>query len=211
MKHSSVLLLCLAITRFLLGQTPNSSVDPIVANLFPPDFIMAQLNEIQATEKQRKALSKAISSTHQTIQPAEENLRKAHTRFSQYLAMDSIENQTALELLNPVLKGEATVKRLQLDLLVTLHALLTPEQRKQLKLIQTKLPYPGTPTAAALEKRLHTKVKKIQAAVEKKASRGEPPSEILEAMEAFGKFMKKGQHEQAEELLNRLLHHLENP
>jgi uncharacterized membrane protein len=211
MKHLSILLFCLAITTIVTGQTPNPSVDPIVSNLLPPDFIMARLNEIQATNEQRKALANAISSTHQTLQPAEEALREAHAKFARYLAMDSIENQAALELLNPVLEAEATVKRLQLDLLVTLHRVLTPEQRKQLKLTQAKLPYPGTPTAAALEERLHAKVKKVQAAVEEQASRGEPPFEIMEAMEAFGEFMKKGQHEAAEELLDRVLHHLEKP
>jgi hypothetical protein len=152
-----------------------------------------------------------VHSRTQTLQPAEETLREAHPEFARYLAMDSIENQAALELLNPVLEAEATVKRLQLGLLVTLHGVLTPEQRKQLKLTQAKLPYPGTPTAAALEERLHAKVRKVQAAVEEQASRGEPPFEIMEAMEAFGEFMNKGQHEAAEELLDRVLHHLEKP
>ena len=197
------LLIALAalIAPLLHAQAP---ADPIGANLFPPDFIMANADAIHLTDAQRQALRDTVEKAQETFRGPQQALQQEADALGKLLAQPAATEAAVLAQFDKVQDRERELKRAQLALMLGLRGQLTGAQRAQLTELRAKNPGPQPPPGFA------AKMERIRAGVARWQSEGRDPSPIGQIMQQFEPLMRAGQIEPANALLDQALKALES-
>ena len=202
-KHVLSLVMMLSLASVSWAEQPPA--DPFAEFAFPPELLLQKQDMLGLSEAQRDFVRRQLEEMHGQFTAHEQQLRGAVSALHDRLQQESPNEEKVLQQLDKVLDAERTIKRLHLGLLIRLHNKLTPEQRKEVKRLQTAMQgqQPG------LERRLHEKLERVKQAIHGKAEAGQPPHDVIESMQQFPKLMEKGAVKEAEALLDRVLKQLE--
>jgi Spy/CpxP family protein refolding chaperone len=119
---------------------PPNAPDPIARNLFPPDFIMAHIEDIGLTPDQRKALKEEIRDAQKQFTEMQWQLEDAVEAMGDLLKPTTVDEKAAQAQLEKVLGLERQIKSAQLGLMIRLKNKLNANQQYQLTYFER---YPG--------------------------------------------------------------------
>jgi uncharacterized membrane protein len=183
------------------GETSNS--DPLAERLFPPDLILFNGDAIGLSDQQRQGIQSRVGKAQTRFQELQEALLKEQNAMAALLDRENLDEAALMKQLDRLLGREKDIKREQLELMLSLRNLLTPEQQARLKGLRK------TYSPSAMEARLKEKVARVEAGLQKLANGGRDPSSIMEKMQPFPELMRAGKVKEAEELLDRVLGEVE--
>lgn len=184
----------------LYGQKP---ADPVSANLFPPDFILAHATEIHLSEPQQQKLRTAAAESHQRFDELQRDLHRESAAFGKLLAQPQPAQAEVLAQFDKVQNIERAMKREQLVLMLGLRAALTDEQRAQLvKLRGGQLQ--DMPAYIAKKDRVNAAVRRWQ-------SEGRDIAPVAQIMQQVHPLLLAGRMAEVHALLDEALKVLEQP
>ena len=202
MNPRPFLLALAALTASLLhAQGP---ADPIGANLFPPDFILASADAIHLTDAQRQAFREAVTQAQERFSALNQTLHQEADALGKLLADPAVAEAAVLAQFDKVQEREHELKRAQIALMLGLRGQLTAEQRAQLAELRAKHSGQHPPPELA------AKMERLKAGIAKWQGEGRDPSPIGQMMQQFEPLMRAGQMEQANALLDQALKALES-
>jgi Spy/CpxP family protein refolding chaperone len=119
---------------------------PFLRQLFPPEVVMKNQRDIALTDEQRAAITEAIKTTQGSVLDLQWKLEDEQQKLTKLLEADHIDVEAALGQADLVMDAERKVKKEHLTLLLQIKNLLTPEQQKKLRELQSsKKRRPGPP------------------------------------------------------------------
>jgi Spy/CpxP family protein refolding chaperone len=197
--------LLLAIATFTASVLhAQSPLDPIGANLFPPDFIMANAETISFTDEQRQGLREIVEKNQERFGNLQQALKQEADALGKLLAEPGSSETGVLAQFDKVQDRERELKRAQLELMLGIRAKLTDDQRAKLKELRAKnIGQQRSPEFAA-------KMERIKAAVARWQGEGRDPSPIGQMLQQLQPLMQSGKMEQANALLDEALKALES-
>ena len=125
------LLLLFAAGAALAQQQPQGD-DPVGRQLFPPELIMANQEELQLQEKQRATIRSEVVKLQGKVVDLQWQLSEDAEKLAAALRTAPIDEAKALDLADRVMAQEREVKRLHLAMLIRIKNALTPEQAAKL-------------------------------------------------------------------------------
>jgi Spy/CpxP family protein refolding chaperone len=174
--------------------------DPLSGLLVSPDVILQHGLKIGLTDKQMANVRSRLEAAGRQGQEIQQRANAATGRLAELLSADPVDEEAALKQLDKLLTVENEQRRLHMRIMIQIRNELTPEQRQAAAQIG-----PATQIHGRLQQRLKTKRSQIEKAIQKRAAAGQPPFEAVELMQKFPEFMQRGQVDQAEALLNRVM------
>ena len=202
MNPRHLLLALAAFTASLLhAQAP---ADPIAANLFPPDFIMANADAIHFADEQRQAFRDTVEKAQERFSGLQQALQQEADALGKLLAQPTATEAAVLAQFDKVQDRERELKRAQLALMLGLRSKLTDDQRAKLTELRAKNPGPPPPPGFV------AKMERLKAGIARWQSEGRDPSPIGQIMQQFEPLMRSGQIEPANALLDQALKTLES-
>ena len=199
-RHLLITLAAL-IAPLLHAQSPG---DPIGANLFPPDFILANADAIHFTDEQRQAFRDTMEKAPERFNGLQQALQQEADALGKLLADPAATEAAVLAQFDKVQDRERELKRAQLALMLGLRGKLTGDQHAKLTELRAKNPGPQPPPGFA------AKMERIRAGIARWQSEGRDPSPIGQIMQQFEPLMRAGQIEPANALLDQALKTLES-
>lgn len=199
--HPLLIAIAAFIPSLLRAQSP---ADPIGANLFPPDFIMANADVINLTAEQRLALRDTVEKNQERFNSLHQALKQEVDAFGKLIAQPVSTEAAVLAQFDKVQDREREIKRAQLALVLGLRSKLTDNQRAKLTELRAKIPGPQPPPEFV------AKMERIKAGIAKWQSEGRDPSPVGQIMQQFEPLMRSGQIEQANALLDQAIKVLES-
>lgn len=185
---------------FLHAQSP---ADPIGANLFPPDFIMANADAIHFTDEQRQAFRETVERAQERFAGLHQALQQEADALGKLLAQPAPAEAAVLAQFDKVQDREREIKRAQIALMLGLRGKLTDDQRAKLTELRAKNSGQPPPGFVA-------KMERFKAGVARWQSEGRDPTPIGQMMQQFEPLMRSGQIEPASALLDQALKALES-
>ena len=193
--------------------------DLLGENLFPPDLILRQADEIALTNSQRGAVTNLIREMKKTITEGRGKITSASDQLRESLKSAAVPESAIVDQFSGVLDIEKEIKRGQFAMLVRAKNLLTPEQQDKLREIVRKQPRkandrklpPIEPSSTDVRRTLDARMELVQAGIEKWRNEGRDPTPVLEIMKGFADQMQAGKHAEAKETLTRALRLLDEP
>ena len=173
--------------------------DPIHAQLFPPELLMQHREEIGLTKKQVEQIRVHLDQAAANATDYQKNVGEATKKLAELLSVQEIDEAAAMKQLDEVLAAEENLKRLHLRLMIRIKNELTDQQRQLAAKISRD------PRSEGLEKRLRSKLVRIEKEVQRRANSGQPPFDAVELMQSFQKEMQAGRHKEAEAVLDRVM------
>ena len=208
----AALLSGLALVATAGAQQVDIARDLLNANLFPPDVILREADQLGLSDTQRDALTNIVRTTKTTMGEAQAHIREAGNKLRDSLLSDSASEAQLLDQLGAMLDAEKEMKRGQFTMLLGARRLLTAEQASKLREIVRNQPQKGGPSIAAQEKdarqELDARMQKVQQGVDRWRSEGRDPAPIVELMKTFSEQMQAGKLSDAKDTLNRALDRL---
>ena len=202
MNPRPLLIALAALTASLLHA--QSPADPIGANLFPPEFIMASADAIHLTGEQRQALRDTVEKAQERFSGMAQALQQEADALGKLLAEPAATEAAVLAQFDKVEDRERELKRAQLALMLGLRGKLTDDQRAKLTELRAKNPGPQPPPGFV------AKMERLKAGIARWQSEGRDPSPIGQIMQQFEPLMRSGKIEPANALLDQALNALES-
>jgi len=197
---STLSLVAAAVLAFL---STSSAQNPVEAELFPPDFLMAQREALGLSETQLQD----IQATMQDIQPKFESLKgqleERGKAFQEALRQPQPDLAQTEEKLRALLAQENEMKVLQVRLMLGLRSKLTAEQLDKAR--QLRQQAAGKDPHDGVAQRLQKKFEQLRAAIEERAFGGAPPEEIVKEVGEIQKLAQSGQPLEAERQIDQLI------
>jgi Spy/CpxP family protein refolding chaperone len=195
--------LSLVAATVLAFLSTSSAQNPVEAELFPPDFLMAQREALGLSDAQLQD----IQATMQDIQPKFESLKgqleERGKAFQEALRQPQPDLAQTEEKLRALLAQENEMKVLQVRLMLNLRSKLTAEQldkaRQMRQQAAGKDPHDGT------AQRLQKKFEQLRTAIEERAFGGAPPEEIVKQVGEIQKLAQNGHPLEAERQIDQLI------
>ena len=208
MKTTIALLAGIAWLNFsaVAGDSPS---DPLSGHFFPPEALMQAHERIGLTDEQKETLRATMERTHSRFEELKRRVERETTALAESAKPERVDEKALLAQLNKVLEAEAEVKRLHLTTLAAIKNTLTPEQQSKLRALMKEHGVGGPAQPDATRERLQSKIKKVQAGVQKWQEAGRDPSEVARIMDEFTPLMGAGKIAEAEAVLERALKALE--
>ena len=125
-------LLLLFVAGSALAQQQPQGDDPVSRQLFPPELIMANQEELQLQEKQRATIRSEVVKLQGKVVDLQWQLSEDAEKLATALRTTPIDEAKALALADKVMAQEREVKRLHLAMLIRIKNALTPEQTAKL-------------------------------------------------------------------------------
>ena len=129
-----ILAACLGLPVLLSAQTLD---DPVAANLFPPDLVMAHQKAIGLDEGQRTYIRAEILKAQTRFTELQWQLQEAMEELGALLKQSTPDEAQVLKQLDKVLNTERDIKRTQIALMLRLKGRLTPEQQGLLRKLRS--------------------------------------------------------------------------
>ncbi len=183
-----------------IASAQSQGTDPIQSLLFPPDVLIQHREKIGLTDEQVARIQSLAQELGPQTQGQQDRINKAMGRLAELLSAETVDEEAAMKQLEDVLSIEKEVKQLHLRLMIQIRNELNPQQRKVAAAISR-----NAQPAEGLEQRLQAKLKRVEDEVQRRASAGQPPFEVVGLMQKFPELMQGGQVQEAEALLDRVL------
>ncbi len=188
------------------GDSPS---DGLTGHFFPPEAVMQAHERLGLTAAQKEALRATMERTQSRFEEMKQRVERETTALAELAKPERVDEKALLAQLNKVLEAEAEVKRLHLTTLAAIKNTLTPEQQSKLRALMKEHGAGGPVPSGATKERLQSKIKKVQAGVQKWQEAGRDPSEVARIMEEFKPLIDAGKIAEAEAVLERALKALE--
>ena len=202
MKPRQLLIAIAALITPLLHA--RSQGDLIGANLFPPDFIMANAEAINFTEDQRQSLRDTVEKNQERFNSLQEPLKQEAQALAKLLADPAPTEAAVLAQFDKVQDREREIKRAQLALMLEIRGKLTSDQRTKLAELRAKNPGQQRPPEIA------AKLERVKAGFARWQGEGRDPSAIGQKLQELQPLMQSGKMEKANALLDEAIKALED-
>lgn len=206
MKTTIALLAGIACFSAVAGDLPS---DGLNGHFFPPEALMQAHERIGLTDEQKETMRATMERTQSRFEELKQRVERETTALAELAKPERVDEKALLAQLNKVLEAEAEVKRLHLTTLAAIKNTLTPEQQNKLRALMKELGAGGPAQAGATKERLQSRIKKVQAGVQKWQEAGRDPSAVGRIMEEFKPLIDAGKIAEAEAVLDRALKALE--
>ena len=123
-------------TRGGVGFTAPSVEDPLARSLFPPEFVMANQQAINLTDRQRSAIQGAMREAQSRFVDLQFSVSGEMEKLKRLIEATTVDEAAVLAQVDRVLAAEREVKRAQLALLVRIKNQLTEEQQTALRMLR---------------------------------------------------------------------------
>jgi Spy/CpxP family protein refolding chaperone len=120
------------------GQASQTPDDPIAEQLFPPELVMQNRQEISLTADQSKALRDDISQAQAKFLDLQWDMQAEQDKLVALLKARPVDESAVLAQVDKVLDRERAIKKTQIGLLVRIKNLLTPAQQNKLAELRHK-------------------------------------------------------------------------
>ena len=107
--------------------------DPIAAQLFPPEAVMAHQQQIGLTGAQRKAITAAITALQSKVVEIQWEMTSEQTALAELLSRPIVDEASALARADHLMDLERRVKHEHLATLIRIKNTLRPEQQARLR------------------------------------------------------------------------------
>ncbi len=107
--------------------------DPIAAQLFPPEAVMAHQQHIGLTDAQRKAITAAITTLQSKVVEIQWEMTSEQTALAELLSRPRVDETAALARADHLMELERRVKHEHLATLIRIKNTLRPEQQARLR------------------------------------------------------------------------------
>ena len=183
-----------------LAQTSSpGNNDPIAQHLFAPDLVLQYQEEIGLTDKQRVGVMAAIEKLQEVTGDAQESFLERRDKLSALLKQEHVDAGAALAELDSFLREQAKQTHQQVNCLLQIKNLLTPEQQAQLTEFKKRGPAQFPPPA------LKEKVDRLQEKIQDWVAAGHDPVRVSELMQDFEPLLRKGKLKEADALVTHAL------
>ena len=135
MKRAFLLLL---VAGAALAEQQPQGDDPVSRQLFPPELIMANQEDLQLQEKQRATIRSEVVKLQGKVVDLQWQLSEDAEKLAAALRAAPVDEAKALALADKVMAQEREVKRLHLAMLIRIKNALTPEQTAKLHEIRKR-------------------------------------------------------------------------
>jgi Spy/CpxP family protein refolding chaperone len=198
MKTFLIGFLLLLVRAIAQPHSPNNN-DPLAQHLFPPELVLQYQEEIGLTDKQRTAVMSEIEQL-QTIGSEAPGKSVAHRdRLVELLKKEQVDEEAVLTALESLQTDDAKRARKQVNCLLHIKNLLTPDQQKKLNEFKKKGPAQFPPPA------LKQKLDHLQERIQDWVGAGHDPLPISELMQDFEPLLKSGKLKEADALVDRAI------
>jgi Spy/CpxP family protein refolding chaperone len=120
------------------GQGPDGPEDAISKQLFPPELVMQNRQEINLTADQSKALREDITQAQAKFLDLQWDMQTEQEKLIALLKARPVDESAVLAQVDKVLDRERAIKKTQISLLVRIKNLLTVEQQNKLMELRHK-------------------------------------------------------------------------
>lgn len=110
--------------------------DVFKGKLFPPNIILEHQDELGLSKDQFTAIRAAVVEVQSNVAEHEWDMREAYQQVMARLDDETIDEDAVLQNIDAVLRAENEVKKLQVQMLITLRNLLTDEQIEYLRSVR---------------------------------------------------------------------------
>ena len=184
----------------------SSAQNPVEAELFPPDFLMAQRDALGLSDAQLQDIQGIMQDTQAKFEALKGQLEERAKAFQEALHQPETDIAQTEEKLRSMLAQENEMKVLQMRLMLNLRSKLTAEQRaKARQLRQQALAAAGKDPHDGLAQRMQKKFEQLRAAIEDRAFGGAPPEEIVKQVGEIQKLAQTGHPQEAEQQIDQLI------
>jgi Spy/CpxP family protein refolding chaperone len=211
MKKSALFLSIVTVfasaTICLAEDAPPSAraLNPIEAQLFPPDFLFAQRETLGLSEAQLQDLQALVQDVQPKFEALKGQMEERSKAVVEAIQQPKPDVAKVQEKLRAMLTQENEMKVLQIGLMLNLRNKLTSEQLAKALELRPRGFAQNTNPAEGLAERLQAKFQKLRAAVEARAAGGEPPVELVEKARAIQQLVQNNKPLEAEQQLDALL------
>ncbi len=129
------------------GPPPRFGAPPaFLDQLFVPEMIMRNQDEIALTDEQRDAITQAMADAQKKLVDLQWQFESASKKLADKLGAPNIDEAAALAEADRVMNLELQMKKTHLGLLIKIKNLLTASQQAKLRELRAKEPQrPGPP------------------------------------------------------------------
>lgn len=128
----SLLMASLAATGAWAAEADKPD-DPIGAQLFPPEAVMAHQQRIGLTDVQRKAITTLVTTLQSKVMNLQWEMSSDQTSLAEMLSKSSVNEAEALSRADHLMELERRVKHEHLATLIRIKNTLRPEQQARLR------------------------------------------------------------------------------
>jgi Spy/CpxP family protein refolding chaperone len=107
--------------------------DPIAAQLFPPEAVMAHQEHIGLTDAQRKAITVAVTALQSKVMEVQWEMSREQAALAELLSRPSVDEAAALTRADHLMDLERRIKHEHLATLIRIKNTLRPEQQARLR------------------------------------------------------------------------------
>ncbi len=194
------ILVCM-LTLLTVGLSQSASAeDSIQSLLVHPEVLFRHQEQLALSEEQTEQIRSAVEEAREESQELQQQGKEQIGKLAETLSADQVDETAALKQLDQLIAIESEQKRVHFKVMIQIRNLLTSEQLKVAKELQS-----SARNMAETEQRLKAKLQRIEAAVQKKVQSGEQPHEIVGLMQKLPELMKAGRVQEAEALLDQVI------
>jgi Spy/CpxP family protein refolding chaperone len=118
--------------RALLGRPA------FLEHVFRPELIMQHQSDIEITDDQRDAITKAMGATQKTLVDLQWRYQAASQELAKIVSAERVDEQQALRQAESVMGIEQEIKKEHLALLIRIKNTLTPAQQEKLRALRPR-------------------------------------------------------------------------
>lgn len=132
-RFALTLLMALAGASGAWAADARKGDDPIAAQLFPPELVMAHHQHIGLTEAQRRTITGAITALQSKVVEIQWEMTSEQSALAELLSRPSVDEAAALARADHLMELERRVKHEHLATLIRIKNTLRPEQQARLR------------------------------------------------------------------------------
>jgi hypothetical protein len=199
-------ILPLVAAALLALLSTSSAQNPTEADLFPPDFLMAQREALGLNDTQLQDIQALIQDVQPKFEALKGPLEERAKAFQEAMHQPKPDIAQVEQKLRGLLAQENEMKVLQVRLMLSVRSKLTAEQiDKARQLRQQTAQAAGNDPHDGMAQRMQKKFEQLRAAIEERAFGGAPPEEIVKQVEGIQKLAQSGQPLEAERQIDLLI------
>lgn len=132
----AVLLVALPLAAGAAGGKDGD--DWLRGKLFPPDVVLKHQSQLKLTDAQRQAIRREIVAVQAKVAPIDFDLMDAAVSLQEALEQPQPDRAVVLEKADAALAADARKKRVWIEMLLNVRAILTPDQVAFLRKVTTE-------------------------------------------------------------------------
>ncbi len=119
----------LVVLPFAAGAADGKDGDDwLRGKLFPPDVVLRHQSQLKLTDAQRQAIRREIVAVQAKVAPIDFDLMDAAVSLQEALEQPQPDRAVVLEKADAALAADARKKRVWIEMLLNVRAILTPDQ-----------------------------------------------------------------------------------